>query len=115
MDIEGLQSYCKKLQGVTESIKWDHDLCFSIGGKMFCVMNLSGNLKVSLKVDDEEFDKLCSREGIIPAPYLARHKWIQVERSGFSRREWEHHICQSYELVKEKLPMSVKKNLGFET
>ena len=37
MDIEKLRAICKALPAVTEDIKWEHDLVFSIGGKMFCV------------------------------------------------------------------------------
>ena len=100
MDVEALQKFCKKLPAVTEDIKWGHDLCFSVGGKMFCVTGLNGDVKASLKVTDEEFEELCSRNGIIPAPYMARHKWILADSGSFSRKVWEHYIRQSYELVK---------------
>ena len=110
MDIETLQVFCKELPAVTEDIKWGNDLCFSIGGKMFCVAVLSGDLKVSLRVLTEEFEELCNRQGIIPAPYMARHKWILIDASGFSKNEWEHFIQLSYDLVKDKLPMKVKMN-----
>lgn len=40
MIIEDIQTICKSLPGVTEDIKWGHDLVFSIGGKMFCVVGL---------------------------------------------------------------------------
>jgi hypothetical protein len=33
MDIEFIRKHCTSLKGVTEDVKWDHDLVFSIGGK----------------------------------------------------------------------------------
>lgn len=105
MNIEILQSICKKLPYVTEDIKWGHDLCFLIAGKMFCIAGLNAPLTVSFKVKDEEFEELSNSSGIIPAPYVARYKWIQVQDAErFSPEEWEHYISQSYHLVKDKLP-----------
>lgn len=112
MNIEQLRTLCLSLPSVTEDIKWGHDLCFCIGAKMFCVTGLTGPLKISMKVKDEEFDELSSSEGIVPAPYVARYKWILVEDiSRFSKKEWEHYIRQSYELVRSKLPKKVLKEL----
>jgi len=113
MTQDEIRALCKKLPHVTEDIKWGHDLCFCIAEKMFCVTGLEGPLQVSLKVKDEEFDELSSSKDIIPAPYVARYKWVLVQKpSRFSKKEWEHYIKQSYLLVKEKLPARVKKRLN---
>ncbi len=113
MNIETLRSICKKLPAVTEDVKWGNDLCFLIAGKMFCVTGFESPLKISLKVNDEEFEELSASEGIIPAPYLARYKWILVEDvNAFNKKQWEHFINQSYELVKAKLPKKLLKEHG---
>lgn len=113
MDIEELRAICKKLPGVTEDIKWGNDLCFCIAEKMFCVTGLQAPMQVSLKVRDEEFDELCSTENIIPAPYVARYKWILItDVNRFSKKEWKHYITQSYELVKNKLPKKIRDSIG---
>lgn len=113
MNIEQLREYCLSLPAVTEDIKWGQDLCFCIGGKMFCVTGLTGPMKVSLKVKDEEFDELSISEGIIPAPYVARNKWILIEDpERFNKKQWQHYIRQSYDLVKSKLPKKLLKELG---
>ncbi|HVG41399.1 MAG TPA: MmcQ/YjbR family DNA-binding protein [Chitinophagaceae bacterium] len=35
MDIEEIQKLCPDFLSATEDIKWDNDLVFSVGGKMF--------------------------------------------------------------------------------
>ena len=113
MNIDTLREYCMALPAVTEDIKWGHDLCFSVAGKMFCVAALEGPLTVSFKVKDDEFDEMSSSPGIIPAPYVARYKWVLVEEvSALSRKEWEHYVKQSYELVRAKLPKKVARQHG---
>ena len=98
---------------MTEDIKWGHDLCFSVANKMFCVASLEGPLSISFKVKDDEFDELSSSAGIRPAPYVARYKWVLVEELGsLNRKEWEHYIKQSYDLVRAKLPKKVARQHG---
>ena len=112
MDIEDLRNICMTLPFVTEDIKWGNDLCFMIGGKMFCVAGLNTPLKISLKVTDEEFEHISTQPGIIPAPYVARYKWILIEDPNvFTHKKWEQYIVQSYHLVKNKLPAKVLKGL----
>jgi predicted DNA-binding protein (MmcQ/YjbR family) len=113
MNIDTLREYCMGLPAVTEDIKWGHDLCFSVAGKMFCVAALEGPLTVSFKVKDDEFDEMSNSPGMRPAPYVARYKWVLVEEvSALSRKEWEHYVRQSYDLVRAKLPKKVAKQHG---
>lgn len=112
MTLETLRAFCLTLPYVTEDIKWGHDVCFSIGGKMFCVATIDDPLKVSLKVMDEEFDELITVPGISPAPYVARYKWIWIENETvFTRPKWERYIKQSYDLVFSKLPKKILAGL----
>ncbi len=114
MDIEKLQAICKKLPHVTEDIKWGNDLCFCIGGKMFCVAGIGGSpVSVSFKVSDAQFDEMSQREGFQPAPYVARYKWVLADSlDRLSAKQWEYYIGQSYALVAAKLPTKMKKELG---
>jgi predicted DNA-binding protein (MmcQ/YjbR family) len=115
MDLERLQMMCKALKAVTEDIKWDNDLCFSVGGKMFCVSSMEYPLRISFKVMDEEFVELCTREGIIPAPYMARAKWVSVtDCSVLNQKEWNFYVTQSYNLVKAKLTRKLRAELGLD-
>lgn len=113
MNIEELQQLCKSLPHVTEDIKWGNDLCFCVGEKMFCVVGLSQSpTSASFKVTPEEFDELSVKKGFVPAPYVARYKWVLVEDiTTLSPADWKKYINQSYQLVKEKLPSKIKKQL----
>ena len=112
MNIEELRKFCLSHKGATEDVKWGADLCFCVGGKMFCVTGFNPPMKVSLKVKDEEFEELCNRARIITAPYTGRYKWIYIQdASVFSDKEWKCYVQQSYELVKAKLPKKVLAEL----
>lgn len=114
MDIELLRTLCNKLPHVREDVKWGNDLCFCIGGKMFCVAGLDRQpTSASFKVRDEEFEDMCSRPGFSPAPYVARYKWVLADDlNRMTAKEWEHFVTQSYELVVSRLPSKVKKQFG---
>jgi predicted DNA-binding protein (MmcQ/YjbR family) len=113
MNSEEIRTICRALPGVTEDIKWGHDLVFSVGEKMFCVVGLDEvPVSASFKVADDEFDEMSSRKGFKPAPYVAKYKWVWTEDiKNMSKTEWKKCIRQSYELVKAKLPAKIKKQL----
>ena len=108
MTVESLRAFCRKLPEVTEDIKWGHDLCFCVAGKMFTVVNLERPHSIAFKCTPETFGELIERPGIIPAPYMARNMWVQEQELGevLDRREIEALVKESYELVVAKLPKS---------
>jgi predicted DNA-binding protein (MmcQ/YjbR family) len=114
MSIEFLRKLCSRLPGTTEDIKWGNDLCFCVAGKMYCVTALDGPFKTSFKSDDEDFVTLTERDHFIPAPYLARNKWVMAEKSSaLTKKEWEFFIRKSYDLIAAKLPKKVQREIGF--
>ena len=100
--------------GATEDIKWGADLCFSVGGKMFCVTSAdAAEAGMSFKCTPEKFEELIERPGIEPAAYVARYKWVHVkDPKVLSRRELTDLISSSYQLVFERLPAKVKRTIG---
>lgn len=115
MDIEVLRTICLSFPAVTEDVKWGNDLCFCVGGKMFCVTNLEPPHTFSFKVTDAEFDELSGSEGFQPAPYLARAKWVLVtDSSKLSRQDLKNYLQQSYELITAKFSRKQLKDLGIE-
>ena len=108
MTIETVRRICRALPGVTEDIKWGADLAFSVGGKMFCVVNTEPPHQMSFKCSPDIFAELVEREGMIPAPYLARAMWMQQTELGetLEPRELEQLLRAAYDLVLAKLPKS---------
>lgn len=115
MDIEVLRTICLSFPAVTEDVKWGNDLCFCVGGKMFCVTNLEPPHTFSFKVTDAEFEELSQSEGFKPAPYMARAKWVLVtDSSKLSSKGLKNYLQQSYDLITAKFSRKQKKNLGIE-
>ena len=113
MTIEELQHICKAFPGITEDIKWENHLCFNVGGKMFIVTAPDAvPHSASFKATDEDFEILTQREGFIPAPYMARYKWVHLDDiSRLSKKEWEHYARLSYQLIHDKLPAKERKEI----
>lgn len=115
MDVETLRTFCNALPAVREDIKWGNDLCFTIAKKMFCVVGLEPPHRFSFKVTDEEFEEVSARDGFIPAPYMARNKWVSIEYPDrVKQKDWEYFVRQSYELIKANLTRKARVELGLE-
>ncbi len=111
MNIDRLREYCRTFPNVSENIQWGNDLVLKIGpkqgGKMFAVacLDASAPVRCSFKCTPEEFAELQERDGIIPAPYLARAHWVALERyDALGDAEFRRLLKQAYELVAAKMP-----------
>ncbi len=114
MNIEAVQKFCMSFPSATEGIKWENDLVFMIAGKMFAVMALhpSENGRLSFKCTPDEFAILIEREGIIPAPYMARNHWVSMTDSkALTPSECKRLLRDSYDMVRAKLPRKVQASL----
>ena len=111
MNIDQLRKFCLSLSGSSEQIQWTDHLLFKVGGKMFAITSLEPSpVWLSLKANPEQFAELVERPGVIPAPYLARAKWIALEsRETLSHPELEALLRESYELVLAKLPEKARR------
>lgn len=114
MKIDELREFCLSFPHATEDVKWGKDLCFSVGGKIFCVTGLeTPGSQVSFKCTPERFAELVEREGVVPAPYVARYHWVAVEdTTALNEEEFEDLISRSYLLVFENLPAGLRKELS---
>ncbi len=114
MDIEWVRLHCLSHPHVTEQVQWGNDLLFKVGGKMFAGVPLEpARVWLSLKADPEEFAELVETPGVIPAPYLARAKWIAIESErALSRNEVLRLISKSYEMVFAKLTKKLQAELA---
>jgi predicted DNA-binding protein (MmcQ/YjbR family) len=116
VNIEQLRELCLSFPGVTEQIQWGDDLLFKVGGKMFAVTPLvPAKIWISLKANPENFAELSERPGIIPAPYLARAKWISLETAdALPDAEIAQLVRGSYKLVLATLPRKMRESVAKE-
>ena len=105
MNSKELRAFCKTLPGATEQIQWGDDRVFKIGGKMFACSGLDADSLYSFKAGDR-FLELTDQPGIVPAPYLARAQWVQINSAEckLSKTQIRELVRVSYELVLAKLP-----------
>ncbi len=111
-DVDWIRKFCLSFPDVTEDMPWGDDLCFKIRGKIFTGVVLSDGRfpRVTLKSSPEAFHELLETEGITPAPYVGRYKWIQIASSDLlTPAELESLIRQSYELVASRAPKAGSK------
>src|SRR5450759_4304927 len=79
MEVDFVRRYCMALHHTTETVQWGANLVFKIAGKMYAMAELeAADHWLSFKCSPEDFAELCEREGIIPAPYLARAQWVTL-------------------------------------
>jgi len=113
-DVDWIRELCLSFPDVTEDMPWGDDLCFKIHGKIFAGIVLADGRfpRVTLKSSPERFHDLLETEGISPAPYVGRYKWIQLANSNLlPARDLESLIRQSYEMVAAKAPPAKAKKL----
>jgi predicted DNA-binding protein (MmcQ/YjbR family) len=85
MDAESLRAWLLTLPDVAETMQWGETLVYwipdkAIGGKMFAVISLgSPDTVMSFAAGPERFGELVERNGVFPAPYLARAHWVALE------------------------------------
>ncbi|HJU94059.1 MAG TPA: MmcQ/YjbR family DNA-binding protein [Pyrinomonadaceae bacterium] len=115
MDLEQIRKYCLSMPHATENVQWGNDLVFKIAGKMFAVVGLDPKYetKLSFKCTPERFAELVEQKGIIPAPYVARYHWVALQDlDALPARELKELLKTAYQLVHDKLPAKVRKQLG---
>lgn len=113
MNLTKAQALCRSLPGATEDVKWEATLVYSVGNKMFAAMSTEKNAThLSLKVDDDLFLGLTGRAGIIPAPYLARAKWIRIENiQTMSDTELTELIQRAHAIILNKLTKKLQREI----
>ena len=105
MNLDKFRKICLSFPAATEQIQWGSDLVFKVGGRMFAVAATEpGAHAVSFKCSDEGFAELLEQDGIVPAPYMARARWVALERlDTLSDREIHDRLGEAYQLVFAKL------------
>ena len=111
MNVDSIRRFCLSFPQAKENLQWGDDLCFKVGGKIFAVLGLNAVPPcLSFKCTPESFAELVEQEGIIPAPYVGRYKWVLLQRlDALPGAELEDLIRQSYEMVSAKIAKPGKR------
>lgn len=114
MNIDWVRGLCLSLPGTTEEEVWENDLTFKVAGKMFAhTVLIPAPVWLSFKASEESFAELVERRGIIPAPYLARAKWVALEtKDALPPDELAQLLRASYDIVVAKLPKAAREALA---
>jgi len=104
MNVDSVRDYCLSFPQARENLQWGEDICFKIGAKIFAVLSLdSAPPGLCFKCSPEKFVELCEQDGIKPAPYVGRYKWVLLERlDALGDAELKDLIRQSYEMIAAK-------------
>ena len=111
---EWVRAVCLALPGTTEDLKWGNDVCFSVGGKMYCAMGLTGE-GFGFKCVPPVQAALIERPDIVYAKYVGKHGWVSVERwSALPAGEAVALLATSHRLVFAKLPKRTQAHVDPE-
>jgi len=110
-----IRRHIESLPGTTLSIQWGDDHIYKVGGKMFAGLRPPGAKQqtISFKAGEDSFAILTAMEGIIPAPYLARAKWVHLDKlSRLPLAELKAYLTRSHALVAAGLTKKARAELG---
>jgi predicted DNA-binding protein (MmcQ/YjbR family) len=104
------------LNGVSYVEQWGGASVWKLGGKIFAICSRWGegsHTKISFKCSDIAYEILPNLPGIIPAPYLARAKWVQIENEeAMGDDDIRDYISASYHIIMRKLTKAKRADLG---
>src|SRR3954449_5216466 len=114
MNAEWVRKYCMALPHTTETVQWGGNLVFKIGGRMYAMAELEpGDHWLAFKCSPEDFAELVEREGVIPAPYMARAQWVALQTDdAVKTAELKRLLRQAYDLVFARLTKKAQRELA---
>lgn len=116
MQRDAFDAYCTALKSATHVVQWRGSSVWKVGGKIFAICSTVGegqHDKISFKCTDLSYAILCEQAEIIPAPYLARAKWVQVvSAAALSDAELQSYIEEAHAIIAQKLTRVQRAKLG---
>ncbi|MFN3537801.1 MAG: MmcQ/YjbR family DNA-binding protein [Brevundimonas sp.] len=112
MDGAGVQRFCLSLPAAAldHPFSDDHHV-YKVGGKMFAAMSAGGGL--SFKVSDIAFEVLTETDRAVPAPYLARARWVHLaDPADWPDDDLTEHLATAHALIAAKLTKKAREALG---
>ncbi len=124
MTLDDFNQFCSSLTSTTKVIQWGGAHVWKIGGKIFAIASYWGpntknkslpkeGSKISFKCSNFSYSILIEQKGIIPAPYLARAKWVQLEDcDALNDEDVKSYITQAHSIIAAKLTKKRQAELG---
>lgn len=115
MNIESYIEYCLSKPHSEETFPFDDvTLVMKVGGKMFALISLDGDFRVSLKANPERVIDLQERyTEIEPGYHLSKKHWITVNVRGAITDQLLKEITDdSYSLIFNSLTKKIKDELN---
>ena len=103
------------LPSATRVVQWEGVQVFKVGGKMFCLVAPPRHsvARISFKCDPAHYDALSRSDGFRPAPYLARAKWVSLERPAvLSAAATKAYLRRAHAGIAAALPGRRRAELG---
>ena len=105
-----VEAFCLSLPGAGMAVQRCADRVFEVASEMFAVVDGDGRL--SFHCSDAGFHILAERDGVIPAPDLARARWVTLTRpDALDREELLDQLRLAYGLVVQRLPAAERGRL----
>ena len=111
MDIEWIRSYCLSKKGTEESFPFDDTtLVIKVGGKIFILISLEGDVSMNLKCDPTLAIELReAHPAISPGYHMNKKHWNTIFLDGsLPKNLLFEMIDHSYELIYQSLPVKVR-------
>jgi predicted DNA-binding protein (MmcQ/YjbR family) len=116
MNRDQFDAFCATLPATTHVIQWGASSVWKVGGKIFSICSRWGagdHAKISFKCSEMSYAVLREREGIIPAPYLVRAQWVQLESpAAMPDADIKLYITEAHRIITGKLSRAARRELG---
>jgi predicted DNA-binding protein (MmcQ/YjbR family) len=124
MKLDDFNEFCQSLPATTKVVQWGGAHVWKVGGKIFAIASYRGpnsrnktmpqtGCRISFKCSEFSYRILIEQEEIIPAPYLARAKWVQLQSTGAMQDEdVKSYIKQAHAIIAAKLSQKLRVQLG---
>lgn len=116
MTRDEFDAFCGSLPATTHVVQWGKSSVWKIGGKIFAICSRWGDGdhdRISFKCSEMSFAMLREIPGIIPAPYLARAGWVQIEDPvALPDDDMELYIREAHRIITGKLTRAKRRELG---
>jgi len=116
-DRQAFEAHVAGLRATEIVRQWGDASVGKVGGRIFAILSDwdSDRPAISFKCSDLSFQLLPELQGVRPAPYLARAKWVQVQPgAALDEVEIAAYIEKAHRLVAARLTRRLRQDLGLE-